>query len=194
MSVTEQSNGLALRLKQETAVDHEHMHVLMEKAAVFLNQENYSKFTLAQYYFQKDIEHLFADENLMDLISDLDIRGRSEAAKADLQDLELHYTEIKLATEQVKFPESIGWLYVSEGSTLGAAFLFKQAQASLGLSAEFGARNLAAYPEGRAKVWKHFISEIDQANLTQEQMDQVVLAAKQGFQRFAALLTDQPAA
>ena len=65
MSVTEQSNGLALRLKQETAVDHEHMHVLMEKAAVFLNQENYSKFTLAQYYFQKDIEHLFADENLI---------------------------------------------------------------------------------------------------------------------------------
>ena len=46
---------------------------------------------------------------------------------------------------------------MSEGSTLGAAFLFKEAQKHLGFSETFAARNLAAYPEGRAKVWKRFV-------------------------------------
>jgi len=43
--------------------------------------------------------------------------------------------------------EALGLLYVSEGSTLGAAFLFKEARDRLGLSETFGARNLAAYPQ-----------------------------------------------
>jgi len=33
-----------------------------------------------------------------------------------------------LQSAEVKLPEALGWIYVSEGSTLGAAFLFKQAQ------------------------------------------------------------------
>lgn len=34
------------------------------------------------------------------------------------------------ATADVRMPVALGWLYVSEGSTLGAAFLFKEAQES----------------------------------------------------------------
>ena len=143
---------------------------------------------MAQYHFQKDIEYLFENDDIIKLISDLDIRGRSAAAALDLQDLNVYAEHQNLATRHVSYPEAIGWIYVSEGATLGAAFLFKQAQNELGLSAEFAARNLAAYPEGRAKVWKRFISEIDQADLNKEQRDLVIQGAKQGFKRFAELL------
>ncbi len=46
-------NSLALRLKNETASQHEYMHQLMEQAQVFKDVQHYAQFTLAQYYFQK---------------------------------------------------------------------------------------------------------------------------------------------
>lgn len=118
----------------------------------------------------------------------MDIRGRSQAALLDLYDLKLKPEVQELLTENVGFSEALGWIYVSEGSTLGAAFLFKQAQQLLGLTAEFGARNLAAYPEGRARLWKHFITELDTAQLSESEQDQVILGAKQAFDYFGSLL------
>lgn len=188
MSASFTSNSLALRLRTETASQHEYMHQLMEQAQVFKDIEHYAQFTLAQYYFQKNVEYLFNLTQVSALISDLDIRGRSQSALLDLQDLNLQVESLKLMTADIGFPEALGWIYVSEGSTLGAAFLFKQAQQHLGLSAEFAARNLAAYPEGRAKVWKHFIAELDQAELSQEQQDQVIEGARQAFDYFGWLL------
>ncbi|MDR8382934.1 biliverdin-producing heme oxygenase, partial [Acinetobacter baumannii] len=79
-SSTEQiiSNSLSLRLKQETAAEHERMHQLMSEAKVFSSKEKYAQFTLSQYYFQREIEHLFEKEGVAGLIPDLDIRGRSK--------------------------------------------------------------------------------------------------------------------
>ncbi|CAM4144605.1 hypothetical protein F901_02870 [Acinetobacter dispersus] len=181
-------NQLASRLKIETASQHQQMHLLMEEAQVFADTQRYAKFTLAQYYFQQNVEYLFRHPEVSTLISDLDIRGRSQAALLDLYDLQLTPEVQELLTENVDFPEALGWIYVSEGSTLGAAFLFKQAQQLLGLNAEFGARNLAAYPEGRARVWKHFITELDTAQLSESQQDQAILGAKQAFDYFGSLL------
>lgn len=181
-------NQLASRLKNETASQHQQMHLLMEEAQVFADTKRYAKFTLAQYYFQQNVEYLFRHPKVSALISDLDIRGRSQAALLDLYDLQLQPEVQELLTENVGFLEALGWIYVSEGSTLGAAFLFKQAQQLLGLSAEFGARNLAAYPEGRARVWKHFITELDTAQLSESEQDQVILGAKQAFDYFGSLL------
>ncbi|MCH7341690.1 biliverdin-producing heme oxygenase [Acinetobacter higginsii] len=181
-------NQLASRLKNETASQHQQMHLLMEEAQVFADTQRYAKFTLAQYYFQQNVEYLFRHPEVSTLISDLDIRGRSQAALLDLYDLQLTPEVHELLTENVGFPEALGWIYVSEGSTLGAAFLFKQAQQLLGLTAEFGARNLAAYPEGRARLWKHFITELDTAQLSESEQDQVILGAKQAFDYFGSLL------
>lgn len=181
-------NQLASRLKTKTASQHQQMHLLMEEAQVFADTQRYAKFTLAQYYFQQNVEYLFRHPEVSALISDLDIRGRSQAALLDLYDLQLKPEVQELLTENVGFPEALGWIYVSEGSTLGAAFLFKQAQQLLGLNAEFGARNLAAYPEGRARVWKHFITELDTAQLSESEQDQVILGAKQAFDYFGSLL------
>jgi heme oxygenase len=179
---------LSERLKKGTASEHDRMEVLMEKAAVFANKHNYAQHTLSQYYFQKDVEHLYHHPEVQKLIPDLDIRGRSQAALQDLADLGLEPQCSDIATEKVGYPEALGWIYVSEGSTLGAAFLFKEAQSKLGLSAEFGARNLAAYPEGRMRVWKRLKVALDEANFSPEEQDKVITGAMQGFARFGDLL------
>lgn len=182
------TDQLSQRLRTETASEHERMHQLMAKADVFSNQQRYAKFTLAQYYFQQDVEYLFKYPELTELVPDIEVRGRSQAALQDLEDLGLEPQQDEIATQNVGLPQALGWLYVSEGSTLGAAFLFKEAQKSLGLSAEFGARNLAAYPEGRAKVWKRFVQALDDAKFSKQQQDQVIEGAMAGFARFGRLL------
>lgn len=181
--VSDQTTALSLRLKTETASEHERMHQLMEKADVFASKEKYAQFTLSQYYFQKEIKALFQNENMTAIIPDLDIRGRSDAALLDLKDLNIIPKQTQ-ALQKIAFPQALGWIYVSEGSTLGAAFLFKEAQKRLGFDAEFGARNLAAYPEGRMKVWKRFTQALDEAGFTEQQKDQVVQGALDGFAYF----------
>ena len=189
------NSALSLRLKTETAAEHERMHHLMAQVDVFASRMHYAKFTLAQYYFQRDVEYLFKYPEIIDFIPDLDVRGRSDAAFKDLQDLGVSPTDLNIASQDANALEALGSIYVSEGSTLGAAFLFKEAKTKLELSEEFGARNLAAYPEGRAKVWKRFVQALDDAGLSQTEQDQVVQGAMDGFARFASLLitanTDQ---
>lgn len=182
--------SLMLRLKQETSSEHDRMEVLMQRAGVFASQDNYAQFTLSQYYFQKDVEHLYLDPKVQQLIPDLDVRGRSEEALKDLADLGLSPQQQSIATEGVSYPESLGWIYVSEGSTLGAAFLFKEAQTKFGFSADFAARNLAAYPEGRAIVWKRFKQTLDEADFSEQEQNQIVQGALQGFKHFGDLLED----
>lgn len=182
------SSSLMQRLKQETLAEHERMEILMQQSGAFESKENYAQFTLSQYYFQKDVEHLYQDSQVEQLIPDLDMRGRSDAALQDLADLGLTPQQQGIATDEISFPQSLGWIYVSEGSTLGAAFLLKEVQARFGFNADFAARNLAAYPEGRGLVWKRFKQTLDDANFSLEEQQLIIEGAMQGFHRFGELL------
>lgn len=180
--------ALSQRLKTETADAHERMHRLMADHAPFASRARYARFVSAQYLFQRDVEHLFADPAVQAAVPDLSVRGRAEASLADLADLETPAPPAAdIATAGVAMPEALGWIYVSEGSTLGAAFLLKEVGEKLGLDADFGARNLAAYPEGRMRVWKRFVEALDAEALRAVQQP-VLEGAHAAFRRFAQLL------
>lgn len=180
--------SLSQRLKTETEPQHLRMHALMEQGQPFASRENYARFVAAQYLFQRDIEYLFADPAIQAAVPDLEDRGREAASLADLADLQVEAPHESPASSGVGMPEALGWLYVSEGSTLGAAFLFKEAERHLGLSAEFGARNLAAYPDGRAAVWRRFVASLNDDALPPEMHDAVVNGASAAYDRFGDLL------
>ena len=180
--------SLSQRLKAETEPQHLRMHDLMERGRPFASRENYARFVAAQYLFQRDIEHLFADPAVQTAVPDLDARGREAASLDDLADLGTAVPQEALASVGVGMPEALGWLYVSEGSTLGAAFLFKEAERNLGLSADFGARNLAAYPDGRATVWRRFVASLDDEALVPEAHEAVIQGALAAYDRFGDLL------
>ncbi|MBS3017717.1 Heme oxygenase PigA [Comamonas sp. PE63] len=189
---------LSQRLKTETAQQHERMHELMERGNPFADRGSYARFVAAQYLFQRDVEHLFQDTAVKAAVPDLEARGRQEASLADLADLGAELPQGALGSEAVGMPEALGWLYVSEGSTLGAAFLFKEARDRLGLSETFGARNLAAYPQGRALAWRAFVASLDAPALDDAAIqDKVIAGANAAYDRFGSLLEryfPQPAA
>ncbi|MBF7689023.1 biliverdin-producing heme oxygenase [Acinetobacter sp. EC24] len=163
------------------------MYQLMHAANVFSTKEKYTQFTLSQYYFQKQIEHLFLNPKVMAIIPDLDTRGRSDLALLDLKYLGVT-PQTPYSLKEIDYPQALGWIYVSEGSTLGAAFLFKEAQKMLGFNENLGARNLAAYPEGRMKVWKRFTQALNDASFSIEQQNLVIQGALEGFEYFGELL------
>ncbi|PLQ00699.1 biliverdin-producing heme oxygenase [Cupriavidus pauculus] len=189
-TTTEARTSLSSRLKHETAAQHERMHGLMETAKPFASRDGYARFVAAQFLFQRDIEHLFANPAVRAAVPDIDSRGRAAASQADLADLEWAVPVGEIASRGVAMPEALGWLYVSEGSTLGAAFLFKAAKDELGLSAEFGARNLAAYPEGRAVAWRNFVAALDSDTVAAHTHDAVIAGANAAYNRFGQLLAD----
>lgn len=70
---------------------------------------------------------LYNDPELIKLFPDLAERCRAEAAKLDLADLETEVpAPVAGAVQNPSKAQALGWLFVSEGSKLGAAFLIKR--------------------------------------------------------------------
>lgn len=187
MSETTQTTVPALsgRLRASTAALHEELDGLVMSAKPFDTIENYGRFVAAQYLFQRDIESLYEHPSFLAMIPDLSTRPRLAAAAADLGDLNVPIPGAVDGIGDLPLPEGLGWLYVSEGSKLGAAFLFKEAGAKLGVSETFGARNLAAPEGGRAPTWKRFVEVLDNNDLSEAERERVIAGARAAFARFA---------
>lgn len=177
------------RLSAATDAFHQHLHTLVAAASPFDDRERYGRFAAVQYQFQTEIEPLYQRDSLQALIPDLAARSRCAAVATDLADLGVPLPPTHAAASAaIGDHTALGWLFVSEGSTLGAAMLFKRAQA-LGLSENFGARYLAAAPEGRARHWKQFVEALDGLELSDEADAQVIAGADAAFRRFAEHIT-----
>ncbi len=84
------------------------------------------------------------------------------------------------AAPRLPLPEALGWLYVVEGSNMGAAILAKEA-VRLGLSDEFGARHLAGHADGRGLHWRRFTAALDAVALTPDEDLRAEAAAVAAF-------------
>ena len=186
MNILIEVPGRAKRLKSATYEAHERLDQRIMVAQPFATRERYGRFLLVQHAFHRDIDALYADSALDALLPDLAGRRRLPAVSQDLADLGISATPngppafTPLAT--IDMPTALGWLYVAEGSNLGADFLFKEA-AKLGLSEIFGARHLAGAPEGRGLHWRTFTSALDALPLSVEEEQRVVAGAVAAFAR-----------
>lgn len=177
------------RLKVGTRDAHAGLDQFIMAAAPFANRDNFAKFVKTQYLFHRDLDVFFARPELDALLPDLTGRRRLHLVEQDLSDLGYELPlqdEVRFTTETpFDMPEALGWLYVVEGSNLGAAFLLKFA-AKLGLGEEFGARHLAGAPEGRGLHWRTFTEALDSIALTDEEEARVVAGADEAFRRVHA--------
>jgi heme oxygenase len=176
------------RLNQITNEPHSKLDALVKAHAPFETQANFARFVATQYLFQSELVSLYNDAELIAIVPDLPERCRAEAAKADLADLE---TEIPApvagAVNNPSKAQALGWIFVSEGSKLGAAFLIKRA-VGLGLSETFGARHLGEPVGGRAEGWKRFVKTLDGLAFSAEEEAAVEKGAIDAFNRFTVLL------
>ena len=177
------------RLNQITHEPHSHLDNLVKSHDPFGSPERFSHFVAAQYLFQRDLEKLYNDPQLIRLVSDLPQRCRVEQAVLDLADLQraLPEGDDAIRNKVMGTGEALAWLFVSEGSKLGAAFLLKRMPA-LGLSETFGARHLGEPEGGRAQGWKAFTAVLDSVELDAEQERLAEVAAIAAFERFTVHL------
>lgn len=181
----------AKRLKSVTGDTHDRLDRRIMAAQPFASVANYGRFLAVQHAFHGDLATLYADPRLADFISDLEARDRLASIVADLTDLGLPVPVAPPcpapAPDPADLPAALGWLYVAEGSNLGAAFLFKAA-AALGLDGGFGARHLAGHPDGRAQHWRAFTAALDGIALSEGEEQCVVAGSKAAFARVHALV------
>ena len=176
------------RLNQITNEPHTKLDALVKAHAPFETQANFARFVVAQYLFQSELVPLYNDAELTAIVPDLPARCRAEAAKADLADLDTEVpAPVAGAVKKPSKAEALGWLFVSEGSKLGAAFLIKRA-VGLGLSETFGARHLAEPAGGRAEGWKSFVKTLDELELSAQEEAELDKGAIDAFNRFTVLL------
>ena len=153
------------RLMQATRSAHDGLDNRIISAEPFQDRDHYVRLLEMQYRFHRAIEGLYSRS-----LPDLPARRRLDRVRQDLEDLGRSPPEDNgsrpFHTTRVDAAMAIGWLWVAEGSTLGAASLLKRA-AALGLDETFGARHLAGHPDGRARSWKHFTAAVDALDLDQ---------------------------
>lgn len=172
-----------------TDAQHQELHKLVAAANPFATRDNFAIWVSVQYKFQQKISDLYRNPTLKETLPNLEDRSRLSAAASDLKDLGKNVPEEAiLNSEDLSTAQVLGWLFVSEGSTLGAAILRKKAAEELDLSDEFGARHLAASPEGRGKHWKAFTALINELPMSEEDERQMREAAQAAFTYFAVQL------
>jgi heme oxygenase len=184
--------GRAKRLKAATNDTHDRLDHSIMDTAPFASRERYGLFVTVQHQFHQDIDAIYQSAALSRMLPDLTSRRRLGLIEQDLSDLGIvpavgHANPEFRSDDDIDIPAALGWLYVSEGSNLGAAFLLKEA-AKLGLSESFGARHLAAAPEGRGLHWKTFTAALDAAELTEPEEERAVAGARAAFARVQALV------
>jgi len=174
------------RLKAASHRDHDSVDTLVMAARPFADRERYGRFLQVQHRFHGSLLGLYHDAQLNDWLPGLQELSRFAALEGDFQDLALPLPATP-APVQVEAAQALGWLYCSEGSNLGAAFLFKQTQ-QLALDASFGARHLAAHPHGRALHWRAFVEQVDGLALQREEEAQAVAGAIAAFDHYRSHL------
>jgi heme oxygenase len=160
------------RLKAATGDTHERLDKSIMAGEPFASRERYAR--------------------LDGMLPDLQGRRRLAQIGQDLTDLGFEIPSYDGEPEfgagaGADLPTALGWLYVAEGSNLGAAFLLKDAL-KLGLTEEFGARHLAGAPEGRGLHWRTFTAALDAVDLSDEEEARVVAGAEAAFNRVHALV------
>ena len=172
------------RLKAATHGTHERLDQRIMRGEPFASLENYRRFLRVQYRFHRDLAVLYSLQALQGLLPDLAERQRLQELQQDLLDLgeTLPADDTAALSGDIDPATALGWLYVVEGSNLGAAILFKLA-AKIGLDANHGARHLAGHPDGRARHWRRFTEALDGNALDAEQEQRLVAGATAAFQR-----------
>lgn len=179
-------------LRQSTRSAHQSVDDMVMEMAPFDNRDNYMRFLTLQYVFHARMKPLYDAQDLNRVIPGLAARSRYKAVCDDLADLECARPEIGSRFEiSAQDAERIGWLYVCEGSSLGAAFLLKAA-ANIGLGDAFGARHLAGHPEGRGKHWREFVEQVNDLELSDDKEIAVRNGAVAAFAYFRNLMGNLP--
>jgi heme oxygenase len=179
------------RLREGTLILHARLDEEIQQRQAFSSLQQYRGFLRLQQAFHHRLACVYADATLNEWIPDLALQARAGAVDADLAQLgeDAAVEPAVVSTIASSLGTRLGWLYVAEGSTLGAAVLLKQV-AALGLSDQHGARHMAAHADGRAAHWRWFMGRFDAVVLDAAQEAEADAGALEAFEWVRALVRE----
>ncbi len=181
----------AQALKTMTQGSHARLDDTIMARRPFESLARYGLLLQVQYLFHRDIDALYDNPELELMLPDLENRRRFPLIVLDLEDLGIPAPVVDEAPvftrDNIDLPTALGWLYVAEGSNLGAAFLLKAAT-GLGLCDHLGARHLGAAPAGRGLHWRSFTAALDAPDMDEASEARVSTGAQAAFARVRALV------
>ncbi len=185
---TQPATDLISQMRSATMPAHELLDNLIMKTDPFASRENYGGLLTMQYCLQRDLDPLYHDASLKELLPDLESRSRLHLVEKDMADLGLTPpSDGDVFTLPLSdLPAKVGWVFVLEGSRLGAASLFRRA-AALGLNETFGARHLAGPPDGPAGAWRTFVQAISALPFSEEEREHATAGAIAAFEHATRL-------
>lgn len=190
MSTQDTAIPFAQYLKENSRVTHDSVDQLVMSVKPFDNPENYTRFLQLQAVFHKIVDDIYKDPALNEKIPGLAELARYDAVMLDLKDLNGSEKAISTPIPQPKGMEALGWLYCAEGSNVGAAFLFKDAQSKLGFTAEHGAHHLAPHADGRGKHWRDFVEQLNGLGITGADQEAALKGALDAFAFYKVLVRE----
>lgn len=177
-------------LKAETASCHdaiENARRFVRLGSPDFSQDEYVELLARLYGFYKPLERAFREQS--ELMTALAYQGRFKLPLLAEDLTYLGYDAARLEAlpqcadlpPTTTLPQTLGCIYVMEGSTHGAQFLAKRLQAQLHLD-EAGLRYYRGYGSETSNQWKAFKQYLDNAIQSEADAATVVQAATQTFQ------------
>lgn len=177
-------------LKENSRTAHDSVDELVMSVKPFDSNENYIRFLQLQAVFHKIVDGIYKDDGLNQKIPGLAELARYDAVMQDLKDLAAEEKAIATPIPQPQGKEALGWLYCAEGSNVGAAFLYKDAQNKLGFNADKGAGHLAPHVDGRGKHWREFVEKLNGLGVEGAEQEAALKGALDAFAFYKVLLRE----
>jgi heme oxygenase (biliverdin-IX-beta and delta-forming) len=190
--MTDPAPSRCARLRAATRTAHESLDARVMRSGFLADRTGYRRFLRLQHRFSVALRPLYRDPALNRMLPGLSGRDRTIPVEADLRALGLEPSAHPSLPPVPEPAAALGWLYCSEGSTLGAAFLLK-ALAPIGINANSGARHLAPHPGGRGRNWAGFAAALDALALSPAEERACVDGALAAFAFYRAGLEAVPA-
>ncbi|WP_138484897.1 biliverdin-producing heme oxygenase [Dyadobacter bucti] len=174
-------------LRQSTAASHQKLEDSELSKAILLPDVTlaaYQTYLVKMYGVTKAAEDSIFPV-IEGVVPDLDQRYKSLHVLEDLA--KTGYPEEKLSSIPVfDYPfssvsEALGFMYVTEGSTLGGRVLFKHIHQTLGLTAENGASYFWGYGPQTGILWKSFIAALTRFAVEKDESEKIIESAVQTF-------------
>lgn len=200
-------SAVAQQLKQRTAHSHANVEAVLDLAAPTVSAERLRAVLTRFAGFWQSTERLLDDwaDREPGLAHQLrwPRRRRREVLRSDLLGLGLTVRELNGLPEApgvfttAGTPEALGWLYVSEGSTLGGAVIDRSLRA-LPDGERLRVRTFTPYLEGPGPMWRDYLTTLTAwVGEDAQRREQVVSAAELTFaalEQWLAPLTTENAA
>ncbi len=178
-------------IKESTRAFHQEIEGLAYSNKITdnsLSLEEYKKLLVVNYIFNKNLENKIIKNNDTKLIEDLDFYSRlkSSLIEEDLRNVGIAPKEIFKEIDLNNMNDlysSLGYLYLSEGSTLGGNLICKKLKENENLKTIDKFNFYGCYGDNISPKWKTFC-QVMVKEVNEEKENKVIDSAHQAFNNY----------